>query len=120
MFEPEGRVEVEMTGLMDSIDSGVLLLDAAGSIRAVSDRIGQIMGLEARSLLEQGTLDALIDSLAYRFNHPAEAAARWRERVGRGGEASWDEFELVRPSRKIVERFAPPLFHARTVPLCCP
>ena len=115
MLEPEGRLEAEMTGLMDSIDSGVLLLDAAGNIRAVSDRLGQIMGLEARSLLEQGTLDALIDSLAYRFNHPAEAAARWRERVGRGGEASWDEFELVRPSRKIVERFARPLFNASGV-----
>src|SRR6202790_3481305 len=69
------------------------------------------MGLEARSLVELGTIDALIDSLAGRFNHPAEAAARWREHVRCGGEASWDELELVRPSRKIVERFMRPLFH---------
>ena len=27
-----------------------------------------------------------------------------------GDEASWDEFELIRPSRKIVERFARPLY----------
>src|SRR4029077_4353046 len=29
-LEAEGRLETEMVGLMDSIDSGVLLLDAAG------------------------------------------------------------------------------------------
>jgi signal transduction histidine kinase/DNA-binding response OmpR family regulator len=112
LLEAEGRLEVEMLGLMDSIDSGVLLLDAAGNIRFVSDRFAQIMGLEARSLLELGTINALIDSIAGRFNHPAEAAARWREHVVRGDEASWDELELVRPFRKIVERFARPLFNA--------
>jgi PAS domain-containing protein len=77
-LEEEGRREAEMLGLMDSIDSGVLLLDAVGNIRGVSDRFAQIMGLDARSLVELGTIDALIDSLAGRFNHPAEAAARWR------------------------------------------
>ena len=110
--EAEGRLEAEMHGLMDSIDSGVLLLDAAGNIRVVSDRLAQIMGLEARSLVELGTIDALIESLAGRFSHPAETAARWREHVRRGDEASWDELELVRPSRKVVERFARPLFDA--------
>jgi signal transduction histidine kinase/ActR/RegA family two-component response regulator len=110
-LEEEGRREAEMLGLMDSIDFGVLLLDVAGNIRSVSDRFGRIMGLEARSLVELGTIDALIDSLAGRFNHPAEAAARWREHVRCGDEASWDELELVRPSRKIVERFMRPLFH---------
>ena len=112
LLEAEGRLEAEMLGLMDSIDSGVLLMDAVGNIRVVSDRFAQIMGLEARSLLELGTLDALIDSLAGRFNNPAEAAARWREQAGRGDEASWDELELLRPSRKIVERFTRPLFNA--------
>jgi signal transduction histidine kinase/ActR/RegA family two-component response regulator len=109
-LEEEGRLEMELLGLMDSIDSGVLLLDAAGNIRVVSDRFAQIMGMGARSLLALGTIDALIDSLAGRFQHPAEAAARWREHVRRGDEASWDELELARPSRKIVERFTRPLF----------
>jgi two-component system NtrC family sensor kinase len=100
----------EMRGLMDSIDSGVLLLDAEGMIRVVSDRLGELMGLEAHSMAELGTIDALIDSLAGRFSHPAETAARWRERIRRGDEVSWDEIELVRPSRKVLERLARPLF----------
>jgi PAS domain-containing protein len=52
--EAEGRLEAEMHGLMDSIDSGVLLLDAAGNIRVVSDRLAQIMGLEARKPVRTG------------------------------------------------------------------
>jgi signal transduction histidine kinase/CheY-like chemotaxis protein len=110
--EAEGLLEAEMHGLMDSIDSGVLLLDAAGNIQVVSDRLAQIMGVEARSLFELGTIDALIESLAGRFSRPAETTARWREQICRGHEASWDELELVRPSRKVVERFARPLFAA--------
>jgi signal transduction histidine kinase/CheY-like chemotaxis protein len=110
--EEEGRLETEMRGLTDSIDSGVLLLDAAGNIRLASDRLAQMMGLEARSLFELGTIDALIESLAGRFSHPVETAAHWREHVRHGNQARWDEIELVRPSRKVVERFARPLFGA--------
>ena len=107
--ESEERLEAEMSGLLDSIESGVLLLDADGRIRTASDRLAAILGIEARRLVEFGTMDALIDSLAYQFHRPAETAARWREHVRRGDEAIWDEFELIRPNRKIVERFARPL-----------
>ena len=108
--EAEERLEAEMAGLLDSIESGVLLLDADGQIRMASDRLAAIFGFESRRLLEFGTIDALIGSLAYHFLRPAETAARWREHVRQGDEASWDEFELVHPSRKIVERFARPLY----------
>ena len=108
--EMEERLKAEMAGLLDSIESGVLLLDANGHILTASDRLGAIFGLESRRLLEFVSIDALIGSLSYQLLRPAETAARWRERVRQGDEASWDEFELVRPSRKIVERFARPLY----------
>ncbi len=107
--ESEERLEAEMAGLLDSIESGVLLLDADGRILMASDRLAAIFGFESRRLMEFGNIHALIESLAYHFLRPAETAARWREHVRQGDEASWDEFELVRPSRKIVERFARPL-----------
>jgi len=109
LHESEERLEAEMAALLDSIESGVLLLDTDGRILKASDRLAAIFGIESRRLLELGTIDALIDSLAYHFLRPAETAARWREHVRQGDEASWDEFELVRPSRKIVERFIRPL-----------
>jgi two-component system NtrC family sensor kinase len=66
--------------------------------------------LESRRLLEFGTLEALIASLTQNFLRPAETAARWRDEARQGDEANWDEFELVRPTRKIVERFSRPLY----------
>jgi signal transduction histidine kinase/CheY-like chemotaxis protein len=108
--ESKGRLEAEIAGLVDSIESGVLLLDAAGNIRTASDRLGAILGIETRRLLAMGTIDALIDNVTAHFARPAETAAHWREHVHRGDEACWDEFELAHPSRRIVERFARPLF----------
>jgi PAS domain S-box-containing protein len=108
--EAEERLEAEMAALLDSIESGVLLLDADGQVLMASDRLAAIFGFASRRLLEFRTIDALIDSLTYHFIRPAETAARWREHVRQGDEASWDEFELIRPSRKIVERFARPIY----------
>ena len=106
------RLEAEMEGLLESVDSGVLLLDADGHIRRISERLGAIFGIDTRRLLELRTMEALIESLSHQLLRPAETAARWRQIVLRADEASWDEFELARPSRKVVERFARPLFRA--------
>ena len=108
--EAEERLEAQLAGLVGSIDAGVLILDADGRILTASERLAAIFGLEPRRLLEFGAIDALIGTLAYHFLRPAETAARWREQVRQGEQAGWDEFELVHPSRKIVERFARPLF----------
>jgi signal transduction histidine kinase/CheY-like chemotaxis protein len=107
--ENEARLEAEMATLLDSIEAGALLLDAAGNIRMVSARLAAILGSDARRLFELGTIGAFMESVANQFVRPAETVARWRERVRRGDEASWDEFELNRPSRKIVERFSRPI-----------
>lgn len=108
--DAEERLEAEMAGLLASIESGVLLLDAEGRILKASDRLATIFGIESRRMLELGTIHALIDSLAYQFVRPAETATRWRKHVRQGDESSWDEIELLRPSRKIIERFARPLY----------
>ena len=110
--EAEERFEAQMGGLLDSIESGVLLADAGGRILLASDRLAAIFGLEPRRFAEFKSIQALIDSLAQQFLRPAETAARWRDLVRKGDEANWDEIELVRPSRKIVERLSRPLYKA--------
>jgi len=104
------RQEAEMAGLVASIESGVLLLDADGRILMASDRLAAIFGMESRGMVELVTIHALIDAMTSHFVHPVETAARWRGHVCQADEASWDEIELIRPSRKIVERFARPLY----------
>ena len=110
--EAEERAEVQLAGILDSIESGVLLADSSGRIVVASAWLASILGMESRRLGEFVTIHALMDGLQNNFLRPVETAARWRERVRQGDEANWEEFELVRPSRKIVEQFSRPLYHA--------
>jgi PAS domain S-box-containing protein len=105
----EGRAASELSGLLDSLDSGVLVFDASGRIRSANDRFAQMMGLDARATREMGAFEILLETLSPRFAHPAGFAARWRERTDSAAEASWDELEILRPARKIVERFVRPV-----------
>jgi len=107
------RAMAELNGLLDSLDSGVLVFDDSGAIRAANDRFAQIMGLDPRILREMGGFERLVEFLSARFAHPVEFAARWRERLERSDEPSWDELELARPARRILERFARPVRGAR-------
>jgi PAS domain S-box-containing protein len=109
----EDRAASELSGLLDSLDSGVLVFDASGRIRAANDRFAQMMGLDARAAREMGTLESLAAALQPRFAQPAAFAARWRQRANSAEEASWDELEVVRPAHKIVERFVRPVRDAR-------
>jgi signal transduction histidine kinase len=107
--EAEERLQAEMAGLLASIESGVLIFDTDGRILVASERFAAIFGMESRRILEIGTIQSLIDNLSYYFVHPAETAMRWREHILQSEQASWDEIELLHPSRRIVERFARPL-----------
>ena len=86
--EAEERLEAEMASLLDSIKSGVLLLDADGQILMASDRLAAIFGFESRRLMDFRTIDMVIDSLTYHFIRRAETAARWSDHMRRGDEAS--------------------------------
>ena len=103
----ENRAALELSGLLDSLDSGVLVFDAAGRIRSSNDRFAQMMGLGAGLARAMGTLESLVEALSTRFARPADFASQWRLRSA--GETSWDELELLRPERKIVERFVRPV-----------
>jgi signal transduction histidine kinase/ActR/RegA family two-component response regulator len=105
----EDRAASELSGLLDSLDSGVLVFDASGRMRAANDRFAQLMGLDARATREMGEFENLLETLSPHFAHPAAFAARWRERTGSADEPAWDELELARPARKIVERFVRPV-----------
>ena len=54
--EAEERLEAEMAGLLDSIESGVLLLDADGQILMASDRLAAIFGFESRAFWNSARL----------------------------------------------------------------
>lgn len=119
--EETSRLGFAMAALLESIDSGVLLVDEDGRILRANERLAGLFGMESRRLIQFGRIHALIDGLASQCAKPAEAAARWREQLRLTADSSLDfaedlthasapyssadEFEIARPSRKIVKRF---------------
>jgi len=110
------RLEIELRGLLDSLESGVLVFDEMGKIRAVNDRFAQVAGLDGRRMAELGDFDALAEAVSSHAARREEFLARWRDRR-RADEATWDELEFVKPARKIVERVIRPLRDAQGLPL---
>ncbi len=106
--EKGARVEAQLLNLLDSVDNGVLVFDSRGRIQLVNDRFAQLMGRDARGAAELGSFDALVKALAGHFRDPQAFAQRWRE-LRNADESCWDELELLRPTRKVLERFTRPV-----------
>ncbi len=105
-------LEAELRSLLDSVHVGVLLIDPLGSIRFSNARFGQLFGLSAREVENTASVDALEELLAERFRSPADFAAPWRAYAGGSGEPQHDELELMRPARRVFERFSRPVLDA--------
>jgi signal transduction histidine kinase/CheY-like chemotaxis protein len=103
------QVEAELTSVLDSIETGTILLDAAGRVRFCNARFGQYFGIERRQLRSLGTIESLIDLVAPRFRTPENFAAPWKVFAAGQGVPGHDELEMMRPMRRILERFARPV-----------
>jgi len=96
-------------GLLDSLESGILLVEPRGRLRLASPRLAPLLGLDAGRMADIATFDDLVQAVRGNFRDARAAEARWREIRRRGDEAAWDEVELVRPTPRILERFARPV-----------
>jgi len=103
------QVDAELRSVLDSVPTGILLLDPAGHVRFSSVRFGQLFGMEARSLEQLKTFEELEEALALRFRNPGGFAAPWRAFAQGQGEPVHDELEIQRPARRVIERFSRPV-----------
>jgi two-component system NtrC family sensor kinase len=104
--------QAELKAVLDSVESGLVLFDTAWGVRHINLRFAQLVGMEPQVAETLRDFDALCVTLSRCFRQPEEFARSWRELHARGEEASWAELELVRPSRKVLERYARPVFDA--------
>jgi len=105
-----GRIQEHWLGaLVDSLESGVLLVEARGGVRLASPRLAPLFGLDPVRLAALATFDQLLAAVRPNFRDARGAEARWREIRRRGDEAAWDEIEFARPAPHVVERFARPV-----------
>jgi PAS domain S-box-containing protein len=106
--EVESRREAVLATVLESMECGILLFGSGGELWAVNDQLAQILGVEPERLREMSGLEQFVEKLAPQFAHADGVAARWRQRF-RNGEVSWDELELVKPEKKILECCARPV-----------
>jgi PAS domain S-box-containing protein len=114
--EADPRAEAVLATLLESVECGILLFGPEGDLWAVNDRFAEILGLEPERLRELNHLEQIVQKVAGQLAHGETVAARWRQQF-RSGEAFWDELEVAKPEKKIVERYARPVLdpYKRTV-----
>jgi signal transduction histidine kinase/DNA-binding NarL/FixJ family response regulator len=103
------EVDAELAAVLDSMESGMLLFDTQGRLCLANARFAHLLGLEPQRLREIRDFEELLGAVRDRFPEPRAVERRWREIVGHGEEAAWDELEVLYPSRRVVERFARPV-----------
>lgn len=116
LTETDPRAEAILVALLESVECGILVLGQGGDLWAVNDRFAQIVGVEPERLRELSNLEQVVERVSPHFAHSDSVAARWRQRF-RSGEAFWDELELAKPEKKIVERHGRPVLDRYKQPL---
>jgi len=103
------QLEAELSSLLDALEAGVILFDPSGRIRFTNARFGQLFGLKLKGAEVIQTFSELEDLVAARFRDPEAFSKPWKQFSSGEEIPSQDELELVRPVRKIVERYSRPV-----------
>ncbi len=115
--EPPGQAQIELQNVIEWLEEGVILFDAQDNIRAMNTRFEQIAGLAPEESGKFKTLEGLLERLQVHAAEPAWFAARWRE-LARGIQGGVrEEFQMMHPAPRILERAARPVLDAGGRPL---
>lgn len=105
----------ELRALLEAVDCGVLLLDAAGRVRALNERLVQLFGLEGSAVVNLIGCDTaqLLARLSPAVRDPETFAVRWRDLTALSDSSSWEEVELSRSPGRALQRFCTPVSNAQ-------
>ena len=107
--EQTHQLEAELSSLLDALEAGVILFDPQGRIRFANARFGQLFGLNLMSKQAGQTIADLESLVAARFRNPKAFSMPWRQFAAGEETPSQDELELMRPARKVFERYSRPV-----------
>jgi two-component system, NtrC family, sensor kinase len=102
------HAEAVLRTLLDSVGCGILLFGSGGALWGMNEHFSELLRMEPRPLRKLANFDSMVAHVAPQFADSTAVAARWRDTFQKG-EPSWDEMELLRPERKVLERFARPV-----------
>ena len=110
------QAQAELAGVLDSVQAGVVLFDPAGQVRFSSARFGQLFGFDAPELSGIRTVEELSALLSGRFRDPQAFSVPWNSYSEGVGKPAHDELEIMRPSRRVIERFSRPVLDSEGRP----
>src|SRR3984957_19596601 len=111
------HVEAELLTVLDSVQAGALLVSPAGRLRYSNARFGEYLEVEHARLATLETIGELEELLAPRFQRPVGFAQRWKQFVAGNQHPAPDELEMLRPVRRVLERFARPVLDREGAPV---
>lgn len=103
------QVEAELRSVLDSVQAGAIVFDRAGHVRSSNAGFAQLFGIDARAVAAMKTIDDVRATLGPRFRDPAAFSASWDAFTSGQGEPVHDEAEILRPTKRVIERFARPV-----------
>ncbi len=103
------QLHAELRSVLDAVEAGVLLVDVTGYVRFANAQFSQLFGLDVRLLTEMRSFDELVNLVQDRFRDPQTFAGQWRDHFREGEQSVREEVEMVRPHRKVIERYVRPV-----------
>ena len=103
--------EQALQGVIEWLEEGVVLFDAHENVRAHNTRFEQLAGLGPLESAKGESLEGLILRMGGQSADPARFAERWRELANIEG-GTRDELRMTKPSARLLERTARPVFDA--------
>ncbi len=100
----------QLGAVLQAVESGVLLFDAGGVLVRANERLAQILGLPADAVADLKNLEKRLAALAPNFREPQAFNGGWRDRRRCREDAVWEELEMLRPTRKVIERSSRPVW----------
>ena len=111
------QADAELRAVLDSVHTAIILFDPSGRVQFSSVRFGQLFGLEAGQMEKITQYDEFRELVAERFRDPEAFSAPWKAFAQGGGEPAHDELEILRPARRVIERFSRPVLDAQKRPV---
>lgn len=113
----EELLQAQLEAVADSSDTGVVLFDSAGRVQLTNRRFAEMAGLEREETVGCTSWEELAQKMAGHMDAPEDFIERWRTRMQRCGEASWDEIRIDHPAPHRIERFGRPVRNAAGDPI---
>jgi len=110
--ECAGLALARFQGLLDSVNDGVWVLDAENRVVAANHRLAQLFGAHPQELGSLVPQSEVLERLKLHFADAPEVLGRWLDLAAHPQEVAWDELELLRPRRRLLQRYARPLLDA--------